>query len=99
MCTGLVTVALFFGSMKNTFAVAAFAFVAGFFACALAKTPNPATITSTGSTICLLSVISDLLLRGDILERFSFWRSATRPARESAAGRTRERRYGERRPN
>ena len=59
MCTGLVTVAPFFGSTKNTLAVAAFA--AGFLACALAKTPNPATITSTGSTSCLLIVISDLL--------------------------------------
>ena len=34
MCTGLVTVALFFGSMKNTLTATAFA--AGFFAWALA---------------------------------------------------------------
>ena len=40
MCTGLVTVAPFFGSMKNTVIFAALA-IAGFFACALAKTPKP----------------------------------------------------------
>jgi len=35
MCTGLLTVAPFLGSMKNTLAVVAFA-AASFFACALA---------------------------------------------------------------
>ena len=60
MWTGLVTVAPFFGSTKNTRAFAA-AFAAGFFAWAPAKTPNPATITRTGSTSCFLIFIRDLL--------------------------------------
>ena len=59
MCTGLVTFALFFGSMKNTLTAPAFA--AGFLACALAYTPRPTIIPTTGRTSCLLNVISDLL--------------------------------------
>src|ERR1700737_3481065 len=54
MCTGLVTVALFFGSRNITLAFAA----AGFFIWALAKAPQATTITSTGSTSCLLSFMS-----------------------------------------
>src|SRR5258706_12884762 len=54
MCTGLVTVALFFGSRNITLAFAA----AGFFIWALAKAPPATTITNTGSTSCLLSFIS-----------------------------------------
>src|SRR6266849_9489073 len=64
MCTGLVTLAPFLGSTKNTRTFFAAAFLAaGFLVCALAKTPNPATITRTGSTSCLLIFISDLLSR------------------------------------
>src|SRR5579862_5008200 len=56
MCTGLVTVALFFGSTKNTRSFFAFAIL-----CALANAPHMATITRTGTTSCFLNVISDLL--------------------------------------
>ena len=41
MCTGLVTVAPFFGSMKNTRGFFAAAFAAGFFACALDDDAEP----------------------------------------------------------
>src|SRR5258708_3033937 len=58
MWTGLLTVALFFGSTKNTRTLVALA--AGFFACALTKTPNPTTITRSGSTSCVLIFICDL---------------------------------------
>src|SRR5438093_4278134 len=65
MCSGLATVPPFFGSTKNTRArfVAGF-FVAGFFAWALTKAPEPATmatITAPSSTSCLFILISDLL--------------------------------------
>jgi hypothetical protein len=50
-----VTVAPFFGSMKNTFAAVAF-FAAAFIACALARAPSPAIITSTGSTSLLIFI-------------------------------------------
>src|ERR1700681_93735 len=63
MCTGLVTVAPLLGSRKNTRVFATAFFATGFFAWALAKTPNPATITRIGSTSCLLILISDLLSR------------------------------------
>ena len=59
MCSGLVTVAPFFGSTKNT---------RGFFAaglarlrCAAATKPNPATRMRTGSASCFPIFISDLL--------------------------------------
>ena len=55
MWTGLVTVAPFFGSTKNTRSFLAFML------CALATAPSPASITTTGSTSCFLNVISDLL--------------------------------------
>src|SRR6185436_13085320 len=58
MCSGLVTVAPFFGSTKNTRGFLAAAFAAGLAAsCAAATNPNPATRMRTGSTI----FISDLL--------------------------------------
>src|SRR5438477_2224743 len=58
MCTGLVTVAPLFGSMKNTrtFLAPAF-FIAGFLACADAPTPNPTNTTSASSVSCLLTCI------------------------------------------
>src|SRR4051794_29236210 len=61
MCTGLVTVAPFFGSTKNTrafFEVVAF-FAAGLVACAAAPAPNPITVTRTSSASCLLLSIHD----------------------------------------
>src|SRR5436305_3564434 len=61
MCTGLVTVALFFGSTKNTRTF--FPFAPACFDCAPAKALKAVTITRTGSTSCVLSFICDLLSR------------------------------------
>src|SRR5436305_4717840 len=75
MCTGLVTVAPFFGSMKNA---------RGFFfmACAPAIAPNPAIMTTTSSANGFLRVISGLLFR-DILAEPTTKPSATAPLRET----------------
>src|SRR5438105_684016 len=77
MWTGLVTVALFFGSMKNTRAF--------FLACAPAITPSPAIMMTTSSANCFLRVIGDLLFR-HILAEPSSKPSATPLFGQPAAG-------------
>src|SRR5205814_8743817 len=70
MCTGLVTLALFFGSTKWTLIFLAFAalLLAGCFACAAASAPNARTMTRIGRARCLLSFIRHLLSRGHCSE-------------------------------
>jgi hypothetical protein len=63
---GLVTVAPFFGSTKNT---RGFVLRRRLGLPALPRNPNPATRMRTGSTSCFPIFISDLLLRGHILSQ------------------------------
>ena len=85
MCTGLVTVAPFFGSMKNTLAVAV-AFAAGFLACALAKAPRPGDHHEDRKHELLADCHKRSPFRGHILARDGC-EPAAAPYGFSAAGR------------
>src|SRR5437870_1859227 len=72
--TGLLTVAPFFGSMKNTRGF--FGFAADFCAaCAPTKAPLPATTATTSSASCFFQFITDSFRR-DILASKPFSESA-----------------------